>query len=176
MNKEKGIINLTPILLIIIAIGAFYFIFRPKTPDYSSRLKETAQAPKEEVVTVPRDWPVYVDTKIGISFKYPPDWNIITPEKEAKPKDLYISQDTLAPDEYLKQNPGKFDLTKQKKETIDSKTVIWIKENKNFYRREYIVSPSKKGTVIIGATLDLDADEKQLKTVNQIFSSIKFTE
>ena len=175
MKRQKGIINLTPVLLILIALGVFYFIFRPKTPDYSSRLKETAQLQKEEVVTAPHDWPVYVDNNLGFKFNYPPDLNIITPNKEAKPGDLYISQSLLALENYLEENPGKFDLTNKTEKIIDSKTVFRV-GGTDVYRREHIILPARSGTAIIGATFPKDAQKTETKIIDQILSSIKFTE
>lgn len=204
MNKQKGVINLTPILLILIAVGAFYFIFRPKTPDYSSRLKETAQLQKEDVITVPRDWPVYVNSQHKLSLKHPPE---ITPTididnenmiaivrkgpSQKEGTELYdglslkISSQKLPKGKTLKevtqeaeqQSTENGTITQTLKSTTISQLTSYTYSARGLGEHKYIYLPQGETNyvLIIDSTVD-PSNQGFDKTVNQILSSIKFTE
>ena len=204
MRKQKGVINLTPILLIVIALGVFYFIFRPQTPDYSSRLKETVQLQKEEVVTTPRDWPVYSSSQYKLTFKHPPDitptididnQNMVAIVKKGPSQkegtELYdglslkISSQKLPKEKTFKEDAQEAEqqstengtITKTLKSTTIAQLNGYTYSARGLGEHKYIFLPQGETNylLIIDSTTDPSSQGFE-KTVNQILSSIKFIE
>lgn len=122
------------------------------------------------------NWETYSNNQYKFIFNYPKDWRIISSVEEPKQQEITVTYDPDTKDAYLERNPGAFDQSQKSDVLINGVQITRIKNNTDVYRREYAVIPLPNGTLIITGVLDLEVNQKQMSSFDQILSTFRFVE
>ena len=176
-------------ILVVFALGAAAFMWW-QNQQLTQQMAQITNKPTEELknkantelLTAVADqmvgWKTYIDSKSGVSFKYPTDWSILESTVEGKPQTIFVNIENGTLDTILaKKGLSKVVFNSQE---IDGRTLL-----RNSYKTVYgmetgLINLSADKFVFIEGYIGLDDSgqviKDQVAQFDQILSTFRFTD